>query len=129
MRSDHRERHMKVHLKIPNGIQSNEEICRELLLEIVDKAVDSTPPQGGSGMKRKYFDSTQEYHLDSRKHEENQLTLIDMKAIRKAALKNSEEYKEKINLGKALYKILGEGKVEEESFPNDWKVALDLYMK
>ena len=59
---------MKVHLNIQPEVQSNEEICRELLLEIVDKAVDPAPVQGESGMKRKYFDSTQEYHLDSRKN-------------------------------------------------------------
>ena len=131
MRSNNQGRHMKVHQNIQPEIhlKSNEEICRELLLELVDKAVDPTPAQGGSGMKRKYFDSTQEYHLNSRKHEENDLVSIDMKALRKAAVKNSEEYKEKINLGKALYKILGEGNVEEESFPNDWKEALDVYMK
>ena len=129
MRSDILQRHIKVHLKYQPENKSNEEMCRELVLEMVDKVVDPSSTPERTGTKRKYSDSTQEYHLDSRKHEENHLALIDMKALRKAALKNSEEYKEKINLGKALYKILGEGNVEEESFPNDWKEALDVYMK
>ena len=49
--------------------------------------------------------------------------------LRKAALEKSEEYKQKIALGGALYKILGEGVIEEESFTPNWKEALDVYMR
>ena len=56
-------------------------------------------------------------------------TTIDEKALEIAALKINKEYEEKIELGRALYKILNKGVVQEESFPPDWQKALDLYLK
>jgi hypothetical protein len=44
-------------------------------------------------------------------------------------LKINKEYEEKVELGKALYKILNKGVVQEESFPPEWQKALDLYLK
>ena len=38
MRSDILQRHIKVHLKYQPAIKSNEEMCRELVLEIVDES-------------------------------------------------------------------------------------------
>ena len=49
--------------------------------------------------------------------------------IDKKALKINKEYEEKVELGKALYKILNKGVVQEESFPPEWQKALDLYLK
>ena len=51
------------------------------------------------------------------------------KALEISALKLNKEYEEKIELGKALYKILNKGVVQEESFPPEWQKALDLYLK
>ena len=56
-------------------------------------------------------------------------TTIDEKALEIAALKINKEYEEKVELGKALYKILNKGVVQEESFPPEWQRALDLYLK
>ena len=56
-------------------------------------------------------------------------TTIDEKALEITALKINKEYEEKVELGKALYKILNKGVVQEESFPPDWQKALDLYLK
>ena len=56
-------------------------------------------------------------------------TTIDEKALERSALKINKEYEEKIELGKALYKILNKGVVQEESFPPEWQKALDLYLK
>ena len=53
---------------------------------------------------------------------------FDPEALEKAALEKHEVYLEKIALGEELYKILGKGVVTEESFPIDWKDALDSYM-
>ena len=68
-----------------------------------------------------------------RKDEENEnkdaQTTIDEKALEIAALKINKEYEEKVELGKALYKILNKGVVQEESFPPEWQKALDLYLK
>ena len=38
-------------------------------------------------------------------------------------------YKQKIALGENVYKILGEGEVEEGALAKDMKDAFDLYMK
>ena len=56
-------------------------------------------------------------------------TTIDEKALEIAALKINKEYEEEVKLGKALYKILNKGVVQEESFPPEWQRALDLYLK
>lgn len=68
-----------------------------------------------------------------RKDEENEnkdaQTTIDEKALEIAALKINKEYEEEVKLGKALYKILNKGVVQEESFPPEWQKALDLYLK
>ena len=56
-------------------------------------------------------------------------TTIDEKALEIAALKINKEYEEEVKLGKALYKILNKGVVQEESFPPEWQKALDLYLK
>ena len=54
-----------------------------------------------------------------RKDEENEnkdaQTTIDEKALEIAALKINKEFEEEVELGKALYKILNKGVVQEES--------------
>jgi hypothetical protein len=96
---------MKVHVKYSNKTpQSAEDICRDLVLEIVDKVVN--PVEESSGVKQKHEEFTVE----------TQAT-INEEALRISALKIQREYAEKIALGKALYKILNEGEVQEESFP------------
>jgi hypothetical protein len=108
---------MKVHVKYSNKTpQSAEDICRDLVLEIVDKVVN--PVEESSGVKQKHEEFTVE----------TQAT-INEEALRISALKIQREYAEKIALGKALYKILNEGEVQEESFPPQWQNALDLYLK
>ena len=119
MRSDHLKDHMKVHQKYSSTNktpQSEEDICRDLVLEIVDKIVKTK--EESSGIKRK---------LEEVEYEAQ--TTFDEEALEKSALKINKQYEEKIGLGKALYKILNKGVVQEESFPPDWKNALDSYLK
>ena len=52
---------------------------------------------------------------------------IDVSALRKMLEKETVGYKNKISLGKALDKILDEGKVMEAVFPKDMQNALNLY--
>ena len=114
MRSDILQRHIKVHLKYQPENKSNEEMCRELVLEMVDKVVDQTPGKDlnveRNELKRKFEDS-------------------EIDDVRKVILKTTEEYKNKIALGKTVYNVLGEGEGEEEALPNDMKRALELYIK
>ena len=119
MRSNNVKKHMKVHQKYSSTNktpQSEEDICRDLVLEIVDKIV--TTKEESSGIKRK---------LEEVEYEAQ--TTFDEEALEKSALKINKQYEEKIGLGKALYKILNKGVVQEESFPPDWKNALDSYLK
>merc|ERR1711947_26622 len=98
---------MKVHQKYSptnDTPQSAEDICRDLVLEIVGKVV--APVEETSGIKRKPVEVECETQ-----------TTIDEKALEISALKINKEYEEKIELGNALYKILNKGVVQEESFP------------
>ena len=52
---------------------------------------------------------------------------IDVSALRKMLENETVRYKKKISLGKALDKILGEGKVMEAVLPKDMQNALNFY--
>ena len=118
---------MKVHLKVQPENKPNEEMCRELVLELVDNVVEKcNPTKDQNELKRKLEEpvaskfSNRDFSINLK---------FDSEALEKAALEKHEMYLQKIELGKELYKILGKGVVTEESFPCDWKDALDLYRK
>ena len=136
MRSDNVKQHMKVHLQYQTKIhtKSNVELCRELVLEIAGKVVNSQPTEGvnlvRTGTKRKFNEEiNQQVVAEFLNKDLSIIPSFDLETLEKAALEKHEEYQQKIALGAALYKILDKGVVTEESFPNDWKEALDLYMK
>ena len=52
----------------------------------------------------------------------------DLEKLRKSLNRHNDEYNQKILLGKKVYKILGEGNIQEASLARDMKEALDLYM-
>ena len=126
MRSDHIKQHTKVHLKYQPENKSNEEMCRELVLEMVDKVVDQTPAKEQCERKRKL---EEEEPVASKFSNREFSKKLKFERLEKAALQKQEEYLQKIDLGKDLYKILDKGVVTEEAFPGDWKDALHLYMK
>ena len=106
MRSDHLKRHMKQH----------------------SKRNESNPVTNISVTKN--YNTTSSVLADREDEVECEPhTTIDEKALERSALKINKEYEEKIELGKALYKILNKGVVQEESFPPEWQKALDLYLK
>ena len=117
MRSDNLKSHKKIHVEYSiESSLSTEDICRDLVLEIVDKIV--TTKEESSGIKRKHEVVEREAQ-----------TTIDEEALEKSALKINKQYEEKIGLGKALYKILNKGVDQEESFQPDLKNTLDSYLK
>ena len=95
---------MKQH---PSAQQTTEEICKDVVLEQVDKVVDM---QSAPWTKRKFEDN------DSNED------------LKKEMVKDNNEYKRKIKLGKEVYKILGETDIEQGSLTLDRKEALDIYM-
>ena len=77
MRSNNVKKHMKVHQKYSSTNktpQSEEDICRDLVLEIVDKIV--TSKEESSGIKQKH----EEVECEAQ-------TTIDVEALEKSALK------------------------------------------
>ena len=104
MRSDVLTRHMKQH---PSALQSTEEICKDIMLEQIDKVVDM---QSAPWTKRKFEDNDSDEDL------------------KKEMVKDNNEYERKIKLGKKVYKILGETDIEQESLALDRKEALDIYI-
>ena len=140
MRSDIVKRHRKVHLKYSiESSLSTEDMCRDLVLEIVDQVAD--PKDVNSAMKRKHEEvecetqttenkdqSHKRYELN-RVFDDNSHNLIDVQALRKSIDKDEEEYKMKIELGREVYIYIEEAKVLQESLSKERLEALDLYIK
>ena len=86
MRSDNLKRHRKVHQKYSNKTpQSTEDICRDLVLEIVDKVV--APVEESSGIKRKHEVVEREAQIT-----------IDEEALEKSALKINKDLTVLLNI-------------------------------
>ena len=96
---------MKQHSSVQ---QTTEEICKDIVSEQVDKVVDM---QSAPRTKRKFEDN------DS-----------DDDDLEKEMVRNNNEYKRKIKLGRKVYKILGRTDIEQGSLALDMKEALDIYM-
>ena len=124
MRSDHVTRHLEMHMKFTAKEVSETDICKEILLELVDKVLD----ENRSDVNIKYDeDNVQEKPEIKRNYYEE--FGIDEESLRKRLIEQTFNYKQKIALGENVYKILGEGEVEEGALAKDMKDALDLYMK
>ena len=95
---------MKQHSSVQ---QTTEEICKDIVLEQVDKVVDM---QSAPRTKRKFEDNDSDDDLE------------------KEMVKDNNEYKRKIKLGRKVYKILGRTDIEQGSLTLDRKEALDIYM-
>ena len=61
--------------------------------------------------------------------ESSTLSNIDEEGLRKMLRKKNQEYEEKIQLSKVIYKILGQDNLKQESLDKIHKEALGLYMK
>ena len=94
-------RHMKHHSSV---LQSTEQICKDIVLELVDNVLDM---QNAPTTKRKFEDNDSDEDLE------------------KEMVKDNNEYKRKIKLGRKVYKILGETDIEQGWLTLDRKEALD----
>ena len=90
-----------------SALQSTVQICKDIVLELVDKVVDL---QSARTTKRKLEDNDSDEDLE------------------KEMIRNNIEYKRKITLGKKVYKILGRTDIEQGSLTLDMKEAIDIYM-
>ena len=105
MRNDNLKEHMKVHEKY-NG--NRDEIC--------------------SSRSRESTESTSTFSSEE-SVESNTLSKVDEEGLRKILRKENQEYKEKIKLGQAIYKLLGQEDILQEGLNKVYKEALDLYIK
>ena len=104
MRSDHQERHMKVHSKIE------------------PEPVNPTPAE----TKRKFKEPVDSNLLN---RELSVKPKLDLEALKTVVIQRHQEYLKKKELGKAVYNLLEEWGGEEEELLKELKDALDLYIK
>ena len=131
MRSDHLNRHMKVHIIYTSPeVQSenSEEICKDIVNDIVDKmfmqensTLEITHDQ--ATLKRKHDDDVQAQSNIKKKYK------IDVEDLEKAMEKENDEYNRIIAFGEAIEKVLRKGKVKQASLSKDKKEALEAYRK
>ena len=119
MRSDVLQRHMKVHEIhfLDEGEATFNQLCKNKVNEAMKKPlVDS--------------EANQEMNYDSQRPSKRKIEDFDAEGakLRKYLNKHNDEYNRKIVLGKEVYKILGEGNIQEASLPKEMKEALTLYM-
>ena len=104
MRSDKLKRHNKVHEKYEKNEYSSIHRSQESI-------------------------QTTSTYCSEESEESSTLPRIDGEGLRKILRMKNQEYKEKIQLGKEIYKILGQDDIKQESLEKIHKDALDLYMK
>jgi hypothetical protein len=96
MRSNNVGRHMKIHVKYNQPekygvkIRTNEEMCRELVMDLVDNVIDNT-------ITCRNEDLSEKPHGLKRTYEElkEDTSIIDIEALREAVHKKTQEYREK----------------------------------
>jgi hypothetical protein len=132
MRSDVVKRHMKIHVKYNQPekygvkLQSNEDMCTEPGL--VDSVLDKdTITCRNADLSEKPDGSIRAYDVISQSSTE--LYSINVGALRKAIVKDEQEYKQKIELGREVYLFIDEAKILQESLSKERQAALDLYVK
>ena len=59
----------------------------------------------------------------------NKKSKINKEELRKHLIKIGNEYEEKLELGKEIYEMLGEGVVPYQALARDMKEAVDLYIE
>ena len=132
MRSDIVKRHRKVHdkYKLEITLQTNEDMCKDLVIGLVDNAFEKIETQTESiteglseercGLKKA---------LDFNSHNSTESDSINVEALRKSIDKDEKEYKRKIELGSEVYLYIDEAKILQESLSKERLEALDLYIK
>ena len=128
MRSDHLERHRKIH-ENHDGEEESQQSSDNLdsssaLKNIVihnDKIKNRNENETSTSMDGNITIQEKEQYLNHVK--------FDKDGLRKTLKRCNGEYKEKINLGATIYQILGVEDIDEESIPPIYKEALDLFVK
>ena len=123
---------MKVHdkYKLEITLQTNEEMCKDLVIGLVDNAFEKIETQTESiteGLNEERCELKKA--LDVNSHNSKESYSINIEALRKSIDKDEQEYKMKIELGREVYIYIEEAKVLQESLSKERLEALDLYIK
>jgi hypothetical protein len=121
---------MKQHnkFKVKIELQSNEDMCREPDLGLVGNVIDKDT------IFCRNEDLSEERHgsiraFDDSSHNSPESYSINVGALRKAIVKDEQEYKHKIEIGREVYLFIDEAKILQESLSKERQAALDLYIK
>ena len=115
MRSDHLKRHMKQHVDL--SLEDPEQICKSILEDVINDIHNKDE----TSMYRKKT-KLNDLHSDG-------LDEIDEIELRNTILYHKHEYKRKLELGKAVHKIVINDEVDEDELLPEHKEALDLHLK
>ena len=123
---------MKVHdkYKMEITLQTNEEMCKDLVIGLVDNAFEKIETQTESiteGLNEERCELKKAPDLNS--HNSKESYSINIEALRKSIDKDEQEYKMKIELGREVYIYIEEAKIMQESLSKERQDALDLYIK
>ena len=132
MRSYIVKRHRKVHdkYKLEVTLQTNEEMCKDLVIGLVDNAFEKIETQTESiteGLSEERRGLKKALDVNSLNSTESDS--INVEALRKSIDKDEKEYKRKIELGSEVYLYIDEAKILQESLSKERLEALDLYIK
>ena len=130
MRSDTTKGHMKVHAKYKTKIilQNNEEMCTDLVIGLLDNALEKNDTHTDSITVRNEDLSDERRGLKRTFDDINQNS-IDIQSLRKSIIKDELGYKQKIELGREVYIFINEAKILQESLSKKRQEALDFYIK
>ena len=107
MRSDHLNRHMKVHKKL----------CEDSLNSIYSS-------RSSLDNESEFSSSEPDWEAPVQKE-----TPLEMEAIIKTIKSDAAVYKNKLKLGKIIYEKIEEHEIPEESLRREYKEAKELYIK
>ena len=128
IRSDTLKRHRKVHDKYEcnSTYQTNEEICKDLVMGLVDNVLEK---MGTQTVDNENKDQNNKRYGLKRVFDDSNKQLIDVQALRKSIIKDEQQYILKVELGREVFNYIHEAKIIQESLSKERLEALDLYIK
>ena len=131
IRCDHVEMHMKIQVNL--SLKDPEQICKSILVDIVDNIFNKNTSKDETSM---YSEKPKDLHSDGMEELHKPLTVdVDKVKLRNTLQNDNHEYEQKLyheyvqklELGKAIYEIITNDGVHQQSLRPEYKEALDLY--
>ena len=115
---------MKVHEKYKMNItlKTNEEMCKDLVMSLVDNALEKVEPQTDS-VADGNDDMSNKRLVLKRVFDDSGHNTIYVQALRKSIIKDEQEYILKIELGREVYNYIDEANIMQESLSKERQEA------